>query len=74
MYLTPSVDQRAQVQQLLEGAPLSREQKLNIALAAGLRELMAELREQPRFQPIVHETAEKAVDPVRPWWRRWRRL
>jgi len=73
MYLTPSVDQRAQVQQLLEGALLSREQKLNIALAAGLRELMAELREQPRFQPIVHETAEKVVDSVRPWWRRWRR-
>lgn len=77
MYVAPSAEQQSQVQALLVDAPLSREQKLNIALAAGLRELLTELREQPRFQPRVQLAAADEVGvpqpatPVRSWWRRW---
>lgn len=79
MYVTPSSRQQDHMRGLLLDAPLSREQTLNIALAAGLRDLLADLREQPRFQPRVEEVVPATAAPVgttaavRSWWRRWRR-
>ncbi len=79
MYSTPSPRQQAHVRGLLLDAPLSREQKLNIALAAGLRDLLADLREEPRFQARVEGGVPATAAPVgttaavRSWWRRRRR-
>ena len=74
MYFTPTAEQQSQVQALLADAPLSRAQQLDIALAAGLRDLVAELREQPLSQQATpRDDVVGMADPVRPWWRRWRR-
>lgn len=74
MYFTPTAEQQSQVQALLADAALSRAQQLDIALAAGLRDLVADLRDQPLFQQsATRDDVVRNPDPVRPWWRRWRR-
>lgn len=75
MYFTPSPQQQAHVRGLLLDAPLSREQRLHIALAAGLRELLADLREQPRVEDVVPAIAAPVgtAATVRSWWRRWQK-
>lgn len=75
MYLAPSDDQRGRIGQLLHDAPLKRDLKLGIAFAAGLKELTAELRSQPRW-PQSSDDPRAAVrgalpaEGSQPWWRR----
>jgi hypothetical protein len=68
MYLAPSDEQRGRIEQLLPDAPLKRDLKLGIAFAAGLKELSAELRSQPRRSgPSTEAIATTAGSE--PWWR-----
>lgn len=70
-FSTPTDTQRSQVRELLAGAQLRREQKLGIALAAGLPDLLVELRDLPRYEAKVQPTAVRTSAAARPWWRRW---
>lgn len=69
MYFSPSDAQRDLIADMLPTSPLSREQKLGIALAAGLRELMPELRSSPR-RPPLQDTPVPELNPRKPWWQR----
>lgn len=69
MYLPPSDEQRTRIGQLLPGATLKRDLKLGIAFAAGLTDLTAELRSQPRW-PRPPVEAETATEESSSWWRK----
>lgn len=70
MYFPPSEAQRERIAQLLPGAPLDRNRKLVMALAAGLDELVVQLRSAPRRPAIEADDGASVVVPSPAWWRR----
>lgn len=69
MYLAPSDQQRLRIEQLLPDASLNRDLRLGIAFAAGLTDLTAELRSQPRWPSSPAQTETRA-EASGSWWRR----
>jgi hypothetical protein len=72
MYLPPSEAQRQRIAELLPDAPLGRDQRLGIAWAAGLNDLVVQFRAEPRW-PVNVTTGELPIT-VRRSPSRWRRL
>ena len=72
MYFEPTVVQRERVAGLLPDATIGREQKLGIALAAGLPDLVNMLRARPPLPPAEPTSTESTLEQTR-WWQRIRR-
>jgi hypothetical protein len=70
MYFPASDAQRDLIADLLPDAPISREEKLVIALAAGLKDLMAELRSSPRWPQRPKEAEVPKTEQPNSWWQR----
>ena len=69
MYVAPTEEQRVRIGQLLSDVPLKRDLKMEIAFAAGLTDLTAELRSQPRWTLSPPETQTPSQEPDS-WWRK----
>jgi len=70
MYFQPDERQREHIAELLGPSVLSRDEKLDIALAAGLRDLMIKLRETSKYPAT--EPEEGQPEPKPSWWQRLR--
>lgn len=71
MYFEPTDVQRERITGLLPDATISREQKLGIALAAGLPDVVDMLRARPPRPPAEPTPTETTLEQPR-WWQRIR--